>query len=364
MKNIATANLAKLVLATSIAALLTACGGGGGDTPANNTPAAPSTPQVQNPTDPYTGKDAGAPTVSVSGSVYNNATAGATVTAYLVNPDGSNGASLGTATTDANGNWAMTLSQTTLGMVRFVATGGTFKSEADASTQTNGTLELVAPYVTATLSQFVITPVTNVASGYLTQLAGKQGKTLKDAYTTASSSAMSVVTGNNRIGGVANGHAGVDYLSIVPGSAQDTLSAYADGLLAIEYYAIDHDLPSRVANRILAQTFETGFPSQKRADGSAVNVGKWVLGVFDETTAFTVADMGVGNPNTDVQAITQAKNAADACASGDKAGYYQRYPLPTGQSDYLDSTACTAYTNKIANIKAKTSSNKRNNPPA
>lgn len=358
MKNIAS-HLAKLVLAASIASMLAACGGGGDSAPAA-TPSTPTTPQVQLPSDPYTGKvAAGTPTAQISGTVYNNITAGATVIAYLLNPDGSNGASLGSATTDAAGGFTMTLNQTPTGMIRLVATGGTFTSEADASTQKNGTNELVAPYVTTSLSSFVITPVTNVASAYLTYLAGQKGSTLKSAYTTASSAALQAVTGLNNIGDRANTHAGVDYLSIVPGSAQDVLGAYADALLAVEYYAADNDLPSRVAARVLAQSFESGSPKQTRADGSAINVGKWVGNTFDETIAFSVADMGHSMPSTDMQSIVQAKAAAAACAANDKTIYYARFPLSTGQSDYLDATACTTYTNKINAIKAKNVTNKR-----
>ena len=353
-------NTAKLVLAASLAALLAACGGGGGDSTSVQA-AAPVVPQVKLPTDPYTGKDAaGTPTAGITGSVINAATAGATVTAYLLNPDGSNGASLGTATTDANGAFSLTLSQMPTAMIRLVATGGTFTSEGDASVQKNDSLELVAPYVTTALSNFVLTPLTNAASQNLKYLAGTQGKALTEAYTTASSAVLQLVTGNNVIAGNNRAHGGVDYLAIVPGSAQDSLNAYGDAVTAIEYYGVDHDLPSRVVVRALAQSNAAGKLSTTTPDGQAINVGKWVGTAFDETAVFTLAQVSGGYPATDLQSIVQAMNAAKACASGDHSGYYQRYPLPTGQTDYLDAVACTTYTNKINTIKAKTATNNRN----
>lgn len=355
-------NTVKLVLAASIAALLAACGGGGGDS-SNSTSSSPTTttPQAQQPIDPYTGSAAsGTPTAQISGSVVNDKTSGATVTAYLLNPDGSNGATLGTAATDAQGAFSMTLSQTPTAMIRLVATGGTFTSEGDNSVQKNDSLELVAPYVTSALSSFVITPISHYASQRLTYLAAKKGKTLSSAYTDASSAALQAVTGLNVIASANRSHNGIDYLAIVPGSAQDTLNTYADALKAIELYAVKYDLPSRTAVRLLAQSYITAFPQSTGVDGQPINVGKWVGSAFDETQAFTLTQMNSSDlPNTEMMSIVQALNAAQACVSGDHAAYYQRFPLNQGQLDYLDSTACTAYSNRINDIKAKQATNNR-----
>lgn len=358
-------NAAKLTLALSLAGLLVACGGGGdGSAPTSNTssaPSTPSTPAQQQPIDPYTNQAAsGTVTASIAGTVMNGPTAGATVTAYLLNPDGSNGASLGTATTDASGAFTMTLSQTPTAMIRLVATGGTFTSEGDNSVQKNDTLELVAPYVTTALSSFVITPISHYASQRLTYLAAKQGKTLATAYTDASSAAMQAVTGNNVIASANRSHNGIDYLSIVPGSAQDTLNTYADALKAIELYAVKYDLPSRTAVRLLAQSYITAFPQSTGVNGQPINVGKWVGNAFDESQPFTLTQMNSSDlPNTEMMSIVQAMNAVQACVSGDHAAYYQRFPLNQGQSDYLDSTACTTYSNRINDIKAKQATNNR-----
>ncbi|MCL6483896.1 MAG: hypothetical protein I4O49_06875, partial [Janthinobacterium lividum] len=97
---------AKLIAVASVALFLAACGGGGdGGSTASNGGSTGSTGSTGGtggtttpagtPIDPYTGQAAtGTPTASVSGSVVNGPTAGATVTAYVVNSDGTNGTQL------------------------------------------------------------------------------------------------------------------------------------------------------------------------------------------------------------------------------------------------------------------------------
>ncbi len=80
----------------------------------------------------------GAAGPTVAGSVVKGAVTAATVTAYAVNADFTNGASLGSTTTDASGNFKLTLSQKVSGPVRLTATGGSYTSEYDASTISTG----------------------------------------------------------------------------------------------------------------------------------------------------------------------------------------------------------------------------------
>ncbi|MCK4118386.1 hypothetical protein ACI2UK_13785 [Ralstonia nicotianae] len=358
-----TSKLSSLTFSLTTAFAMAACGGGGdaNSTTASSTGSTGTTSAAQVPLDPYTGAQAtGTPTASVSGSVVNGPTAGATVTAYMVNANGSNGTPLGSTTTDASGAFSMTLDQPPTGMVRFVATGGAFTSEADNSQQKNVALQLVAPYVTTSLSNFVITPVTHLASTQLTYLASTGGKSLTAAYTAASSAALQLLTGNNVIASANRSHGGVDFLGIAPGSAQDTLNTYADALTAIEYYAVQHDLPSHVAVRVLYQSSVTGVPQQVGADGQAINVGAWVGSTFDESQPVTVAQMSNAQPANDVLAIVLAMNAIQACTSGNHSGFYQRYPLSAGQADYLDSTGCAAYAANMNAVKTKITTNNRN----
>lgn len=349
----------KLIASASFAIAMAACGGGGGgDDGGSSNP--PPTPVPTTANDPYTGQPAtGTPTNQISGSVVSGPTNGATVTAYVLNPDGSNGNAIGTAITDATGAFSMSLTENPRGMIRLVATGGTFTSEADGSTQKNTSLELVAPYVTSTLTNFVVTPVTHIASQRISYLASKGGKTLAEAYTTASSAVLQLLSGVNVIASTDRARGGINYLSIAPGSAQDALNTYADVLTAIEYYGVRHDLPSHVSVRVLSDSSITGTPSQFGADGQPITVGAWVGDSFNETQPVTVDQLSTGQPANDILSLVMTMNAVKACASGDHSGYYQRYPLAPGQADYLDATACTAHTNNFNELKAKASSNNR-----
>lgn len=354
-------------LAILAAGALAACGGGGSDgadssevgsTPNGTTSS--STPTVQSATDPYTNAPApGLPTQQISGSVVNDRTAGAIVTAYVLNADGTNGNAIGSAATDLSGTFTMSLTQIPTGMIRLVATGGTFASEADGSTQKNDTLELVAPYVTTTLNTFVMTPLTYYASLRISYLTA-QGKTLLQAYATASSVALQLVTGLDVIDSSSRTHGGVDYLAITPGSSQDVLNAYADALTALEYYGVKYDLPSHTTLRILIATALAGQDNVTDQSGQSVNVGQWSNNVFDETIPLTVAAMTGGISVQDgVTSIVQQMNAVTACSSGDHSDYYQRFPLASGQTDYLDASTCAAYTSNMSALTAKIATNNR-----
>ncbi|MDR8093083.1 hypothetical protein KPB05_37135 [Burkholderia gladioli] len=357
---------AKVLAAAAMCAFLAACGGGGdggsgsASTGSGGGSSGGGTPTQKNALDPYTGQPAvGSATNLISGSVVSNATAGATVTAYTLNADGSNGDAIGSAVTDAAGTFSMSLRQAPTGMIRIVATGGTFTSEADASTQSNATLELVAPYVTTALNTFVVTPISYYASQRISYLT-KQGASLSDAYKTASSAAVSVLSGLDAIATANRAHSGVDYLSIVPGSSQDTLNAYADTLKALEYYGVKYDLPSHTTIRIFLQSAVAGINGVTDQNGQPVNVGKWSGSTFDENAPFTVSTMAGGISVQDgVTSIVQQMNAAQACASGDHTAFYARFPLAAGQSDYLDSATCATYTNNMNAINAKVTTNNR-----
>lgn len=202
---------APTIFSLIIVLTLSACGGGSGSSSTNTstanratpvvpiiptiatTPTAPTTaptepiaiatPPVLNPINPYTGQPAsGQPISQVSGIVVNNLTVGATVTAYVVQADGSNGTVLGTSSlTDADGKFTMQLASAPTGMVRFVAKGGWFISEADGSKQAHTATELVTPFITTDLNFFVITPATHIVS-HLMPFNAKAGNDLPTSY--------------------------------------------------------------------------------------------------------------------------------------------------------------------------------------
>jgi hypothetical protein len=276
--------LNKVVFAASLALFLVACGGGGGGTggASSGAPGA-STTTNNNPLDPVSGvATAGTLTASISGVVYAAPATGASVTAYNVLNDGSNGTSLGTAPiTLSNGQFALTLNSVPTGMVRLVATGGTYTSEADSTLQPITTLELVTPYVTTDLNYFVITPVTHIASRALRYRASV-GDSLVTAYTLGMNAIRGLSASNQFLTGDAR--ATVNVLKTLPGSASDTLNSYRDLVVGLEWFGVKYNLPSKTVFRIAAANGEAGFPFDGvDTAGAPINVGNWNGAVFDET---------------------------------------------------------------------------------
>lgn len=130
--------------------MATACGGGGGI-------------------------DVGSGGTGISGSVIKGPAANATVHAYAI-AGGQLGAQLGSATTDGNGNFAMTLGAYS-GPVLLQASAGTFRDEASGALMTMASGDVMAtviPSVTsgATVTGVQVTPITSMAQTRAQQMAG------------------------------------------------------------------------------------------------------------------------------------------------------------------------------------------------
>jgi hypothetical protein len=110
--------------------------------------------------------------ISISGVISAGPISNATVSAYALNSDGSKGALLGTAISDTNGNYTMTMNFTS-GPALFVVTNGSYVEEASGSTVslTNAQIRVLLPSVSAN-QKIGITPVTEIATqGALTAIA-------------------------------------------------------------------------------------------------------------------------------------------------------------------------------------------------
>lgn len=398
-------------IATLIAALtLSACGGGGGGSASTGspvgttptTPVAPTTPAtpaepvtpavpvtpvspvppvvVVNPADPYTGQPAtGTPTTMVSGVVVSNITVGATVTAYAIKADGSNGDILGVSSpTGADGKFAMQLTSTPTGQVRFVAQNGVFVSEADSTKQANTALELVAPYITSDLNYFVITPATHLVS-HVVSYQAKSGNDLSKAYINGVESLLSITGGNTILKG--NARAGIDLLKTMPGSADDKLNTYQDLLTGIEWFGVRYDLPSNVVVRVLASHAEKRTVAGVDGSNAPINVGKWVNGVFDEKQALTLDELMAlrnldgtiirGADGTILHAqlesylstnLIQNFYRVKACADGNALpNLLARYPGDAGifADASLKAGVCSTDTKEVADLKALIATNNR-----
>ena len=131
--------------------ITTACGGGGGI-------------------------DVGSGGTGISGSVLKGPAANATVVAYAVS-GGQPGARIGSATTDANGNFSMTLDSAAGGPVMLQARDGTFRDDATGALMTmpvGDVMTAVLPAVAAgaTTSGIQVTPVTSMAQSRAQQMPG------------------------------------------------------------------------------------------------------------------------------------------------------------------------------------------------
>lgn len=81
----------------------------------------------------------GKKTETITGKASAGPISGATITVYKVGADGTRGSKLGTATTDAKGNFSVAIDKTT-GSVEVVADGGEYKDEATKKTRKNTSL--------------------------------------------------------------------------------------------------------------------------------------------------------------------------------------------------------------------------------
>lgn len=145
------------VLAIGVALALSACGGGGSSS--SDTPTAAST---------------------LSGAVVKGPVSGATVSAYGVNPDGTMGAMLVSATTDVQGGFMLSIAGYT-GPLLLKMNGGSYTDEATA-TKTNMGGEVMTAAIPALVAGTVIdnvhiTPLTSMAEA----MAERMGGGLSDA---------------------------------------------------------------------------------------------------------------------------------------------------------------------------------------
>ena len=163
-------NARRGVMAGLLGLLLAACGGGGGSG------SSPPPPPVTN---------------TIKGQVVDAFVAGASVSAYRVNADGSQGALIaGPATTDSSGNYSLNLG-TYSGPVLVTSTGGTYVDTASGQTVDLSGTGLVLSAIVPSASGSVtaeITPMTTMAAQLVPSLiAGGAGTTVSAAATSANS---------------------------------------------------------------------------------------------------------------------------------------------------------------------------------
>ena len=124
-----------------LASVLTACGSGGG------------------------GSSSAVSNVGINGAAVKGPVTSATITAYAVDSNGTrSGAPLGSVTTDANGNYSLSLNPDSAGTVLLVLTGGSYVDEATGNTIALGVGEELEAYTQMPTSGEITVTLNNVGS--------------------------------------------------------------------------------------------------------------------------------------------------------------------------------------------------------
>lgn len=209
----------------ALAAMLTACSGGGG----SSSPAPP--PPAMN---------------AVKGQVVDAFVAGATVSAYQVNADGTQGALIATTTTDSSGNYSLNLGAYS-GPVYLTSTGGTYTDTATGQTvDLTGTglvLSAIIPNASGTVTA-EITPLTTMAAQLVpTLVTGPPASSASAAATTANGLISNYFGISNILNTVLLdlSQAGCT-TGATQGSIDDSLLLAAIGDLAAQYNVTPSDL--------------------------------------------------------------------------------------------------------------------------
>jgi len=202
---------------------------------------------------------------ALTGKVIAGPLNGGTVTAYSMQGDGSNGASLGAATTAADGSFNLTLEPAPAGGVRLVASGGSYASEANLSSVISGAaLSAVLPSVPAAgASGLVVTPLTTFADhNTMALLAATPATSLASAATTAEA-AVSKIYGLQ--GGSPLATLEPDFSAASGDAATASLVLGSLEQLAV----LVGKAPAQVTNAI-AQDISDGVLDGKAAGGAAI----------------------------------------------------------------------------------------------
>ena len=256
------------------------------------------TPTPTTITNPLTGTAApGSPTKVIHGT----AAAGATVTAYAVQANGTSGAALGAAVTaDKDGYFTVNTNEAPIGMIRLVATGGTTVRALDNTIQPVGTQQLVAPFVTTSYNNFKISPLTDIAANAMASRAGK-GETLVDAFSAGARNVLELDSANLSLLSDST-----VYLNLLQGAVKSDVRYYdmqsleaRELLRGLEALGVMFDLPAKDVVRVVGASAQSDYAATG-VDGSGVPIvaGAWTNGTFDPaapTTLKAVMDEKIPN---------------------------------------------------------------------
>jgi hypothetical protein len=275
-------------LAVSTAVLLSACGGGSGSD--SGTPPPPPPPDTS---------------ATVSGSVFAAATSGATVTMFAADAHGqASGNALGTATTDAGGNYSLRLAAAPPGPVLLVSSGGSYASEADNSNQPGVAFSALVPSVPTGSSSAQLNPLTAAIAAHASNLlSGSQ--TAVPGAVTAATAAVQKLFGLDGMGG--------NPQNVAPSPAATSGDAWLLSALAgtIEQLRVATGLAPAVLYKALSDDISDGKLDGLKA-GQAIALGS--AGQTLQSSLFTSQLSGAANAYGGSHATYQGATAKISAA--------------------------------------------------
>lgn len=215
-----------------------------------------------------------APTnATISGSVVKGPVTGATVTFYSLNADGSKGAQLGTTTTDAGGNFTVTLTPAPTKPFLAETSGGTYVDEATGAAVTLGAADKLSAALPVGTTRATITPLTHIAAARALALA-------------AGGTPLATAVDSSNMG-VASQYGIADILTTLPPAA-DNASSVATSDRSERIYAL-------VLAGIAQQAGSVGVRSIDLAKALAEDAKDGILNGKNGATGINVATIGGGS---------------------------------------------------------------------
>jgi len=222
---------------------------------------------------------------TVSGTATKGPIDSATVSVYVLNSDGTRGALLGSAATDADGNYSLNVSYT--GSVAVVITGGSYVDEATGDTVTlSSSDELV------TLLDSVATSGLNVAVTALTTIAADQ------AIANAGSGIETAIAAANSSVASGFGISGMDITSVIPVDPTDPVAlasatpaslAYGIVMAAMTQLAVDNSVAAAdviTLIKAMADDYSDGTMDGSTASDGGLNTATAMTGLAQAITNF------------------------------------------------------------------------------
>ncbi len=159
---------------------IASCGGGGGSSGGDTGSISDDTADDDSDGNPSDSSDDSADdstndstetSETISGSVVKGPVTGTTVTFFSLNDDGSKGVTLGTTTTDSNGNYTVTLNPAPTSPFLAETSGGSYVDEATGTISTLLSNDSLSAALLAGTTRATITPLTHIAAARAQALA-------------------------------------------------------------------------------------------------------------------------------------------------------------------------------------------------